>query len=359
MRKNNDPALNHKRKAKGKRGSNDDSYPLHSIETIVAKNKSSDSGAISDRYNLQTLLKNGTDIEAHSVYKKSKSSKSKKSDAKHAHSKVVDQQPSKSTTETEIKDKADVKEDIKTDIKMDVNSTTTDKVDTKADVKANVKEEIKEEHDATQKIIKQENTDSIPVTLKNENTLLDDKSVSTSEQDKSIVTTEQKPVTKTENQNNVKMEKVKQDENIAEDIKQIKTEEQSNVKIEQEMVNDSSLSDKVKDISSLINGKINDIKVSESTPTSPVTKKRKRGRPSRASKSNTASPLSSTATSVTSSPIPSKIDYSLYGVLRTSRRLHHGTFEKKCVQCNSVISPKEYAKNGVICGHCWKLNFKD
>jgi len=279
MRKNNDSTLNHKRKTRGKRGSNnDESYPLHSIEAIVAKNKSSDSATISDRYNLQTLLKNGTDIEAHSVYKKSKSSKNKKLDTAHTRPKNVDQT---------------------------VNSTAEGKIEEKVDVKSEIKGEI----DTSKKEIIQESDDLTSVSLKDDNS-----SASIKEDDKSTVATENQKET---------MVKMNKNGSVTEDIKQIKTGEQNDIKKEQKVENESS-SNKVNNISS-----VNDLQQSESTPSTPVVKKRKRGRPSRASKSNTASPLSfspssSTTNSVASSPITANIDYSLYNISRSSRR-HHET----------------------------------
>ncbi|ORX55968.1 hypothetical protein BCR36DRAFT_581129 [Piromyces finnis] len=301
MRKNNDPLLSSKRKSKDRKESIEESYPLHSIETIVTKNKASEN-ATSDRYNLQTLIKNGADIEAHSVYKKTKSFKKK----------IIDN-------------------------------------DDKSEIKIEVKPEIKEEPDISKKEIKYEINDSSKISLKSENMALETKYKSSIEEDKSVFKTTME--TKTELENDEIKKEIKKDIKI-EEPKKIKVEEKPNVS-----------TDKEQNVSFQTNVKSNDTQVSESSPSTPIIKKRKRGRPSRASKSNTISPLSfspsSSTNSVTSSPESSKIDYSLFGMLRSSRRAHHGTFEKKCVQCNAVISPTEYAKNGVICGHCWKLNFKD
>jgi len=158
--------------------------------------------------------------------------------------------------------------------------------------------------------------------------------------------------------------KIEKDKN---DIKLIEKSKDANnneiiIKKESDYINDhKETEDDDKKYNSLNLFKSNEIKSSESMPTSPVVKKRKRGRPSRSSKSNTSSPSPLSPDSSgngTTLPFSSPIDYSLYGMLRTSTR-RHGTFEKKCVQCNAIISPKEYAKNGVVCGNCWKANFKD
>jgi len=298
MRNNNDPTLNHKRKAKGKKGSNEDDYPLHSIETIVAKNKLSDTATISDRYNIQTLLKNGTDIEAHSVYKKPKSSKSKKSET------------GNTTTPSTV------------------DSSSNDQ---KMDEKVEDKPEIKEEEKVQEESIKQEVKDTTPVVLKEEQSTLDAKTESQPEENnQTLAETKKETEIPSEPQTEVKIEKEKKQElPVAEaeaDKPVVKTDEETST------LKSISL-DKVKNIPFLTDRKPKDIQVSESTPTSPVVKKRKRGRPSRASKSNTTSPLSfspasSSANSVASSPLSSKIDYSLFGILRSSRRTHHGTFEK-------------------------------
>lgn len=107
-----------------------------------------------------------------------------------------------------------------------------------------------------------------------------------------------------------------------------------------------------------IKGTSNTDEINPSQQQHTPTRKRKRGRPSRSvtSGSNPQSTSSSISNSATSSP---KIDYSFYGIVRSSKRLHHDAFVKKCVHCQTIISPAEYAKNGVICGNCWKTNFKE
>jgi len=110
MRNKNESSQHHKHKARGKKGNNDESHSIHSIESIVAKNKTSkDHSTISDRYNLQTLLKSGKDIEAYSVYKKSKPTKSKK------------QIKTENTTKIEEKSNAKEKDDIKQEYVLESN----------------------------------------------------------------------------------------------------------------------------------------------------------------------------------------------------------------------------------------------
>jgi len=375
MRNNHDPSLQHqpKRKTRGKKGSNDESYAVHSIESIVAKNKfSKNHSVISDRYNLQTLLKSGTDIEAYSVYKKPKPSKSKKQDA---HNKSTD----KTICSTKIEEKSnniekDIKQETKLENKKDKNVITETKEiknnDLKLDESNDVvkKEEVMPKIENDTKKIAENNIDE-KSTEENKDVKLTDeikdikdiKSIEEIKDTKGIKSIEETKDIKVEETKDVKIKEEAKDIKIEEQTKDIKIEEQPSIKFNDKKTIEALIKDKFKEGYSNSNIKLSDIKISESTPASPVTQKRKRGRPARASKSNTASPYnlspaSSKANSLASSPSSVKFDYALYGYVRTSRRVH--TFEKKCVQCNAIISPEEYAKNGIVCGHCWKSNLK-
>jgi len=338
MRNNHDPSLQHqqKRKTRGKKGSNDESYAVHSIESIVAKNKfSKNHSVVSDRYNLQTLLKSGTDIEAYSVYKKPKTSKNKKQDA---HNKGSNKTTSSSKNEEKSNNmEKDIKSEIKLENKEDKNVVTETKEiinnDSKLDESNDIvkKEEVisKSEND-TMKTAESNKDEKSAEEIKDIKSIEETKDIKPIEELKNMESTEEKKDIKVEEEIKVKEEEAK-DIKTEEQTKDIKIEEQTATKFDDKKKIEALFKDKFKEDYSNSNIKLGDIKISESTPTSPVVHKRKRGRPARASKSNTASPYTlspagSKANSMASSPSSIKFDYALYGYVRSSRRTH--TFEK-------------------------------
>jgi len=368
MRDNNDPSLIRKGKGKGK---NDEYYKSHSIESFVTKNKEQKESLLSHNYNTpvvnnkedENLKKNKHHSSTHKKSRKGKNKKLKSSND----NEVVKQ--SISINKGEVKSSKTKEENINIEIKKSENNdllknqqktdivqeNNTSLQEDKINIKSNVdfssfiNKEIKEEVISK---VEKESTNNIQV----ESNIGDNKETNVNKKANELkIEIKLNEIKEETNHGNIKS--VGEPVDIKENKKDQNNEqiqEQNDVK--KELEKEKSESGTLKNSKDDHSFKKNKSITSESAPTSPVVKKRKRGRPS---KSNTASPSPMSPDLIgNNTQLSSEIDYSIYGMLRTSRR-HHGTFEKKCVQCHAIISPTEYAKNGVICGSCWKSNFKD
>jgi len=348
MRDQNDPSLirKGKGKGKGKKGANDEYYISHSIESIVTKNKgqkeflsfhnSNNTPIVKNKEN-ENLQKHKHQSSTHKKLRKVKQKKSKSSNDNEVvkHSTLNTKEEIKSSKKEENYNIVETKKSENNDLLMNQqniaiiqeNNTSLQEdkkgIKNSVDLSSSLNKEIKKK---VMSEVEKKSTDNIPEKLNIE----DNKETDVKEKGNELRDEIKLNEIQGEINHGKSMKSVEEPVDLKESKKDQSSEsiqEQNVVKseLEEKEKSESETSKNLKEDHSLNTLKRNKSVTSESAPTSPVVKKRKRGRPS---KSNTASPspMSPDLIGNNIKPTP-EIDYSLYGMLRTSRR-HHGTFEK-------------------------------